>query len=249
MQTVSKIFPKVFSPDVIIRKNSISSKDIYRDLRVLLNNLRNKSLLSNELNKKLILRLNQCNPSMYGNDRSLIKPYYDDLLQLNQKHNSLKREDEEKIQRLSRNLLQTMEHQNYSIVELLIKLKMIFSDLLEDLRTIDEIDEECFSEPESEQEQFLHELINAPLDDIRIFLEKRGKAFGNYYRSEILDDLAYCISNNISNSKDFLDKLCDFLRNELAEKYSPLTAIDLITYSLELLFFIVNRICFYIEKK
>ena len=233
---------------ILIPKNCVyvlNSKNITtNNILELLNNLKKNGTLGNELHNEMEKCMKQYYGSTFGNDRMIIEACYNDLVPLADLKTSLHNlNDDNKIKYLSDDVLHTMKHHNHSIIELLIKLKLIYSHLLKDNSfdknleySLDDQEtfEEQFKSPEAEQNDFLNELMNAPLDDIGLFLEERGQNFNEYYRMDIIEDLVYRIShsteNTSTNSEDIIDNLCDYIKNSLTKRYAPLTSIQIITY-------------------
>ncbi len=220
-----------------------SKNSTYNSIVELLQSLVEKRILGNELSNALVKHIKQCDDSHIGNDSTTIKPYYDDLLPLIDMKKCSQDYEDDKIKCLSTHLLQAMKHQKYSVVELLIKLKLIFSDLLKDISLAktpkdllyyQDTSEERVQSPIVAQDEFLNELMNAPLDDIGIFLEEHGENFEKYYTRDIIEDLVYRIShddyNKSNDPKDIVNQLCIFITETMAARYAPLTTIELISY-------------------
>ena len=151
--------------------------------------------------------------------------------------------DAKKISCFSKNVSQAMKLHNYSIVELLIKLKLIYSDLLKHGRLskvqssplyFERTSDGLLQSNAAEQQEFLNELMNAPLDDIAIYLENIGKQFEQFYTTDIIEQLidriGYGNHNVRIDSNDILDQLFILIIKPMARKYSRLTGLQLITY-------------------
>ncbi|UJR11514.1 hypothetical protein I4U23_015695 [Adineta vaga] len=216
---------------------SNSKNDKIVNIRALLDNLENSGILESKLYKEIQKHIQQCSKSTSNTDDIIIAAVYNDLLPLADMKTYFQNNNDHKVICLSKDILQNMKHHDYSIIELLIKLKLIYSHLLTDasLNRHSEVSfEEQIKSPESEQEDFLNELMIAPLHDIGVFLEQNRENFDKYYKIDIIKDLAYRISHSTENAstnpQDMIDKLCKYINNSLAKKYSPLKPIEIITY-------------------
>ncbi|CAF1148672.1 unnamed protein product [Adineta ricciae] len=258
MQAFTKyvIFSSVFNPGIFgssIRRmsmtshfstrrryshNSTPSKSQIDNIVELLKNLENIGILDKRLHNEIRRHIQQNNTVISDGDDGMIGACYKDLLPLTDLKAHLIHNEDSKVKYLSEDVLDTMKDKNYSILALLVKLKLIYSHFLTDDNLLSDgcektLEEQMYS-PEQKEENLLNELLNAPLNDIEHFLKESGKNFDAFYTIENVNGLKHRISHPVVDSsiqaQCVIDEICEYINNSLTKKYSPLTSTEIVTY-------------------
>jgi hypothetical protein len=213
------------------------------DIIMLLKTLTTNGIFDKELCSELEEHITNFDDSAFDKSYATIELHFNGLLPLKDMNNNSKGYDHYEISCLSKNLLQAMKFEKYSIVELLIQLKLTYNSLLTANRPAkvqnfplyyEQTSHERLQSDQTEQNDFLNELMNAPLDDIGIYLEEKRYRFEQIYTRDTIDELVYRVNHHntctISDPYDILDQLRILIIGRMTEKYTPLTGIQLITY-------------------
>ncbi len=126
----------------------------------------------------------------------------------------------------------------YTPLQILLKLEILFDSLLDHSKVchdtyvelskcIIQTKEERLVEStilvrEKNRSMLLHELADAPLDDIITFLAPFGKTFYDFYNYDRLNYVVFRLRNlttRAERSNNVYDKLCFFINSELKQKY------------------------------
>ena len=213
------------------------------DITSLLMKMRCNQILDNDLCDELHRYVEHYDDAVFDNSRAAIQLHFNALLPLEEMNTFPEDYDSRRISSFSNNLLQAMRSQKYSIVELLIKLKLMYIDLLNNQRSVESTNSSLYhqrnllwSVPSSQDEQqtFTDELTNALLDDIGIYLKESQQSFDKYYTTHTIDELLYLVGHQRTrdtiDSSDMLDRLYLLLMKPMQTKYAPLTGLQMITY-------------------
>ncbi|CAF0815387.1 unnamed protein product [Adineta ricciae] len=218
--------------------NSTPSKSQIDNIVELLKNLENIGILDKRLHNEIRRHIQQNNTVISDGDDGMIGACYKDLLPLTDLKAHLIHNEDSKVKYLSEDVLDTMKDKNYSILALLVKLKLIYSHFLTDDNLLSDgcektLEEQMYS-PEQKEENLLNELLNAPLNDIEHFLKESGKNFDAFYTIENVNGLKHRISHPVVDSsiqaQCVIDEICEYINNSLTKKYSPLTSTEIVTY-------------------
>jgi hypothetical protein len=126
----------------------------------------------------------------------------------------------------------------YTPLQILLKLELLFDPILDHTKVCHNTDLElsnCFIKPTNQtltestilekaksRLMLLHELADAPLDDIITYLHGNDKTFYDFYNNDKITYVVYRLRNlspRAQRSTNVYDKLCFFISCELTEKY------------------------------